>query len=209
MTRHLDSRASKKPVDESKHAVGALEQHNDTLQLIILSMFLVGISFVLSSLLPYALVFFLGVICGRTGFVSLMKHSSAGAYKLGYMLFKKPLPSEPNPASESEDSHDNVTNSPTTRPMKLELHQHVDHERRDNNVIRTRHFGTPPVSSYSRNNVYSHNESSSDEEEHVDTSMLRRRSRSRGGRVSRNAVDFGQVISQIGSQVLNQWISNE
>lgn len=177
----------------------ALEQRNDTMQLVLLVVILVSLSFVLSSLLPYALVFFLGVICGRTGFASLVRHSIEGTYKVANMLFLK----------KSGDSKGAIAVAPknvlndNSKTIQAPNETQMIHYRPARSSSSSRKSGGRRRSS--RHESDSSSDSSSEEELQLDIS---RSSRARQRR-AQGRVDLGQIMTTIGSQVLNQWISNE
>lgn len=182
-------------MDQGSH-VEALEKRNDTMQLILLSVVLIAVSFVLSSLLPYALAFFFGVICGRTGFVSLLRHGSVGAYKVGQLIFgKQKLPSVDSKPATSEDEQ--ALTASILGSKQITLHDRRASNRESHSEERRRRLRAK--------RQVNAPESSSDDEEvlEIDTA-----SQAKSHRRNPRQIDFGHVVARIGSEFVNQWISN-
>lgn len=194
-----------------------LQRQNETLQTVILILVVIGFSCVVSSILPYGIAFCMGVICGKAGFVSLVRFSASSISDLAALMFNRTSHVKPDATVNVEE----ITGSHTPEIQHSDAVEYVgstDVTRRDSpNRLRERQFGNiatsmrgyaPFISQRTRNN-WVDDIAEDDGVIRVDTAQSRRDMHRRGDNMGYEEapLDFGHIIKSIGSQILNQYRS--
>ena len=167
--------------------VDLLQKRHDTMQLICVSMVIIGLSFLVSSLVPYAVVFVLGVMCGRTGFSIFVSYTAQGASK----LIRQITGAQPLPTVVANPTLQDSTLLGSSLPIAAST--------TEANLIRS------SSRRRSRRRAHDSSDSEDDEEEAVDTRNLERRRGGRRNNTMQVASFAAPFVRGFGQMVIDEW----